>query len=62
MNKNYSYFVNYLDKNLSEKKNKVLDFGSGEGILLGILLENNINAFGVDVNHTNNKLKWQTMI
>ena len=58
MNKNYSYFVNYLDKNLSEKKNKVLDFGSGEGILLGILLENNIDVFGVDVNHTNNKLKY----
>ena len=58
MNKNYAYFVNYLNKNLSDGKNKVLDFGAGEGILLGILLENNIDAFGVDVNHTNNKLKY----
>ncbi len=58
MNKNYAYFVNYLNKNLSDGKNKVLDFGAGEGKLLGQLIENNIDAFGVDINHTNNEFKY----
>lgn len=58
MNKNYSYFVKYLNKNLDKNRNRVLDFGAGEGKLLGNLLKNNIDAFGVDVNHTNNKIKY----
>ena len=58
MNKNYNYFVNYLNQNQHKKNIKVLDFGAGVGKLLNILIENGIDAYGVDINHTNNKIKY----
>lgn len=58
MNKNYSYFLNYLNKNKNTSKKKVLDFGCGEGKLLNILIENGFDAYGVDTNHTKNNKKY----
>ena len=58
MNKNYSYFLNYLNKNKNTSKKKVLDFGCGEGKLLNTLIENGFDAYGVDTNHTKNNKKY----
>lgn len=57
MNKNYRYFVSYL-KNYKNQNLKVLDFGAGKGILLQLLLDNNFDAYGIDINHTNNMTKY----
>ena len=45
-------------KNKDTANSKVLDFGCGEGKLLNILIENDFDAYGVDINHTKNNKKY----
>jgi 2-polyprenyl-3-methyl-5-hydroxy-6-metoxy-1,4-benzoquinol methylase len=51
MNINYEYFLHYVKKKENYKNIKVLDFGCGKGEILQLLLDNGINAYGVDIYH-----------
>jgi SAM-dependent methyltransferase len=51
MNINYEYFLHYVKKQEDYKNIKVLDFGCGKGEILQLLLDNEIDAHGVDIYH-----------
>ena len=58
MNKNYHYFLNYLNTNTKNNEQTILDFGCGVGKLVKILNEAGLTTLGIDINHTNNSDKY----
>lgn len=50
-NINYEYFLHYVKSQDDYKNLKVLDYGCGRGEILQLLLDNEINASGVDIYH-----------
>lgn len=51
MDINYEYFLHYIKQQNDFGNLKILDFGCGQGHVLSLLLDNGINAQGIDVYH-----------